>query len=122
MATSRIADSVGRVLSDRYRLIRPIGVGASAHVYAAEDVRLLRLVAVKILHPALASEEMFLRRFRREAQAVAGLRHPNILHVYDWGEDGGAPYLVMELLPGGSLRWTTPAGRQYVTEPTRYPV
>ena len=104
MATSRIADSVGRVLGDRYRLIRPLGVGASAHVYAAEDVRLRRRVAVKVLHPALAAEEAFLRRFRRESQAVAALRHPNILRVYDWGEEGGTPYLVMELLEGGSLR------------------
>jgi beta-lactam-binding protein with PASTA domain/tRNA A-37 threonylcarbamoyl transferase component Bud32 len=104
VATSRIADSVGRVLGDRYRLTRPLGVGASAHVYAAEDVRLRRRVAVKVLHPALAGEEAFLRRFRREAQAVASLRHPNILRVYDWGEDSGSPYLVMELLEGGSLR------------------
>jgi serine/threonine-protein kinase len=104
MATSRSAESVGRVLGDRYRLTRPLGVGASAHVFAAEDVRLRRRVAVKVLHPALATEEAFLRRFRREAQGVAALRHPNIMRVYDWGEDGGSPYLVMELLEGGSLR------------------
>ncbi|HET9077654.1 MAG TPA: PASTA domain-containing protein [Acidimicrobiales bacterium] len=104
MATSRSAESVGRVLGGRYRLTRPLGVGASAHVYAAEDVQLRRRVAVKVLHPALAGEEAFLRRFLREAQAVAGLRHPSILRVYDWGEDDGSPYLVMELLDGGSLR------------------
>jgi eukaryotic-like serine/threonine-protein kinase len=104
VATSRIAESVGRVLGDRYRLTRPLGVGASAHVYVAEDVTLKRRVAIKVLHPALAADEAFLRRFRAEAQVVAGLRHPNILTVYDWGEDGGSPYLVMELLEGGSLR------------------
>lgn len=104
MAMSRIAESVGRVLGGRYRLTRPVGTGASAHVYAAEDVRLRRRVAVKLLHPGLAGEEAFLRRFRAEARAVASLRHPHILRVYDWGEDGGAPYLVMELLEGGSLR------------------
>ena len=104
VATSRIADSVGRVLGGRYRLTRPLGVGASAHVFAAEDVQLRRRVAVKVLHPALAGEEAFLRRFRREAQAVAALRHPSILRVYDWGEEDGSPYLVMELLEGGSLR------------------
>jgi serine/threonine-protein kinase len=104
VATSRIADSVGRVLGDRYRLTRPLGVGASAHVYVAEDVSLRRLVAVKVLHPALAGDEGFLRRFRAEARAVAALRHPNILRVYDWGQDDGAPYLVMEFLAGGSLR------------------
>ena len=104
MATSRNAESVGRVLGGRYRLTRPLGVGASANVFAAEDVQLRRRVAVKVLHPALAGEEAFLRRFRREAQAVAGLRHGSILRVYDWGEDSGSPYLVMELLEGGSLR------------------
>jgi eukaryotic-like serine/threonine-protein kinase len=104
VATPRIADSVGRVLGDRYRLIRPLGVGASAHVFVAEDVSLGRRVAIKVLHPALAGDEGFLRRFRAEAQVVASLRHPNILTVFDWGEDGGSPYLVMELLEGGSLR------------------
>jgi serine/threonine protein kinase/beta-lactam-binding protein with PASTA domain len=104
VATSRIADSVGRVLGDRYRLTRPLGTGASAHVYVAEDVRLRRRVAIKVLHPALTGDEAFLRRFRAEAQAVASLRHPNILRVYDWGEDEGSPFLVMELLEGGSLR------------------
>ena len=104
MASPRIADSVGRVLGDRYRLIRPLGVGASAHVYVADDVHLRRRVAIKLLHPALAGDEGFLRRFRAEAQVVASLRHPNILAVYDWGEDAGSPYLVMELLEGGSLR------------------
>ena len=104
MATPRIADSVGRVLGDRYRLTRPLGVGASAHVFVAEDVSLGRRVAIKVLHPALAGDEGFLRRFRAEAKVVASLRHPNILTVFDWGEDGGSPYLVMELLEGGSLR------------------
>ena len=104
MATPRIADSVGRVLGDRYRLTRPLGTGASAHVYVAEDVSLRRRVAIKVLHPGLAGDEGFLRRFRAEAQVVAALRHPNILRVYDWGDDGGAPYLVMELLEGGNLR------------------
>jgi serine/threonine-protein kinase len=104
VATSRIAESVGRVLGDRYRLTRPLGVGASAHVYVAEDVTLRRRVAIKVLHPALAADEAFLRRFRAEAQVVASLRHPGILTVFDWGEDEGSPYLVMELLEGGSLR------------------
>jgi serine/threonine-protein kinase len=104
VATSRIADSVGRVLGDRYRLTRPLGVGASAHVYVAEDVSLRRRVAIKVLHPGLAGDEAFGRRFAAEAQVVAALRHPNILRVYDWGEDDGCPYLVMDLLEGGSLR------------------
>lgn len=104
MATSRIVEHVGRVLGDRYRLTRPLGTGASAHVYVAEDVTLRRRVAVKLLHPALADDEAFLRRFQAEARVVAALRHPNIVRVYDWGDDGGSPFLVMELLEGGSLR------------------
>jgi serine/threonine-protein kinase len=104
VATSRIAELVGRVLGDRYRLTRPIGAGASANVYVADDVRLHRRVAVKVLHPALAGDEAFGRRFRAEAQVVASLQHPNILRVLDWGDEGGTPYLVMELLEGGSLR------------------
>ena len=112
MATSRIAEHVGRVLGDRYRLIRPVGTGASAHVYVAEDVTLRRRVAVKLLHPALAGDEAFLRRFQAEARVVAALRHANIVRVYDWGEDAGAPYLVMELLEGGSLRSLLDAGHR----------
>jgi serine/threonine-protein kinase len=103
VVASGIAEHVGRVLGDRYRLIRPLGTGASAHVYVAEDVSLRRRVAVKLLHPGLAKDESFLRRFQAEARVVAALRHPNIVRVYDWGEDEGAPYLIMELLEGGSL-------------------
>lgn len=104
MATPRIAEQIGRVLGGRYRLVAPIGTGASAHVYVADDVRLRRRVAVKILHPALAEDESFLRRFRAEAEAVASLRHPHIMHVYDWGQDDDGPFLVLEHLAGGSLR------------------
>ncbi len=99
-----ITDSIGRVLGDRYRLVTALGTGASAHVYLAEDVSLHRRVAIKVLHPALAGDSSFLKRFRAEARAVAALNHPNILQVYDWGEEGGEPYLVLEYLAGGSLR------------------
>ena len=112
MSTSRIADHVGRVLGGRYRLIAPIGTGASAHVFVSDDVTLRRRVAVKILHPALAEDESFLRRFRAEAQAAAALNHPNIMRVYDWGEDADGPYLVLEYLGGGSLRDLLDAGRR----------
>lgn len=104
MVTPRIAEQIGRVLGGRYRLVAPIGTGASAHVYVADDARLGRRVAVKVLHPALAGDESFLRRFRAEAQAVAGLRHPHIMNVYDWGEDEDGPFLVLEHFSGGSLR------------------
>jgi eukaryotic-like serine/threonine-protein kinase len=99
-----ITDSIGRVLGDRYRLITALGTGASAHVFLAEDVSLHRQVAIKVLHPALAADAAFLKRFRAEARAVAALNHPNILQVYDWGEEDGEPYLVLEFLAGGSLR------------------
>ncbi|HEY9557846.1 MAG TPA: protein kinase, partial [Acidimicrobiales bacterium] len=110
MVVSRMTDQVGRVLSGRYRLLAPIGTGASAQVYLADDVRLRRRVAVKLLHAALADDQTFLRRFRAEAQAAAALNHPNILAVYDWGEDDGSPYLVTEYLSGGSLRTILDAG------------
>ena len=100
----RSSELVGTVVGGRYRLLRPIGSGASAHVYVAEDVRLRRSVAVKVLHPALTDDKSFLRRFQAEAQTVAALRHPSIVRVYDWGEDGEQAYLAMELLEGGSLR------------------
>ena len=99
-----ITDSIGRVLGDRYRLVTALGTGASAHVYLADDVSLHRRVAIKVLHPALAGDAAFLKRFRAEARAVAALNHPNILQVYDWGEEDDQPYLVLEYLAGGSLR------------------
>ncbi len=107
---SRMTDQIGRVLSGRYRLIAPIGTGSSAQVFLADDVRLRRRVAVKILHAALAEDDAFLRRFRAEAQAAAALNHPNIVAVYDWGDDDGMPYIVTEYLGGGSLRTMLDSG------------
>ena len=103
MRTSGVADLAGRVLAGRYRLVAPIGTGASGRVYAAWDVRLQRKVAVKVLHAALADDAGFLRRFGAEAQMAASLHHPNVVAVYDWGEDE-TPFMVLELLEGGSLR------------------
>src|SRR5437870_2075467 len=109
-------DQVGRVLGGRYRLIAPVGTGASATVFMADDVQLQRRVAVKILHPSLAEDAAFLKRFRAEAQAAAALSHPNVMAVYDWGHDGesstSTPYLVLEYLAGGSLRSMLDRGRQ----------
>jgi beta-lactam-binding protein with PASTA domain/tRNA A-37 threonylcarbamoyl transferase component Bud32 len=99
-----ISDSIGRVLGKRYRLVSALGSGASAHVYLAEDVTLQRHVAVKVLQPALAKDEVFLKRFGAEARSVASLNHPHVLRVFDWGEDADGPYLVLEYLGGGSLR------------------
>ncbi len=105
-----MTDQIGRVLGGRYRLIAPVGTGASAQVYLADDVRLKRRVAVKLLHAGLVDDETFLRRFRAEAQAAAGLSHPNIVAVYDWGDDEGRPFIVTEYLSGGSLRSVLDAG------------
>jgi len=120
MPGSAVADLVGRVLAGRYRLLAPIGAGASGRVYVADDVRLRRRVAVKVLHAALAEDAGFLRRFRTEAQLAASLNHPNVMAVYDWGDDG-VPFMVLELLVGGSLRGMldrgprlTPAQAAYV--------
>ena len=88
-----------------------IGSGASGRVYVADDVRLRRRVAVKVLHAALADDAGFLRRFRSEAQLAASLHHPNVMAVYDWGEDG-VPFMVLELLAGGSLRGMLDAGNR----------
>ena len=104
VVVSRLSDQIGRVLGGRYRLIAPVGTGASALVFLADDTRLRRRVAVKLLHQALADDESFLRRFRAEAQSAAALNHPHILAVYDWGEDEHEPFLVTEYLGGGSLR------------------
>jgi len=112
MAGGRIADQVGRVLGGRYRLVAPIGTGGSAHVYVADDTTLRRRVAVKVLQPALALDQAFLKRFRAEAQAAAALNHPNVMRVFDWGEDPEGPFLVMEFLEGGSLRDILDAGHR----------
>jgi serine/threonine protein kinase len=110
MATT--TDSIGRVLARRYRIESALGSGTSATVYAAWDVVLQRRVAIKVLHPGLAGDGNFLRRFRYEAQSAAALTHPHILSVYDWGEDGGGPFLVLEYLGGGSLRDLLDNGRR----------
>ncbi len=109
MAVVHPVDLGGRVLGGRYRLLRPIGAGGSATVYAAEDTQLGRRVAVKVLHPGLAADATFVRRFQAEAKAAAALNHPNVVAVHDWGRDGtddrtAVPFLVTELLEGGSLR------------------
>ena len=108
MASSFTGDLVGRVLGGRYRLRSLIGNGASARVYLADDVKLRRRVAVKVLHASLADDDAFLVRFQREAEALAPLSHPNIVVVHDVNHGvnalGEPPYLVTEYLAGGSLR------------------
>ncbi|HUI47626.1 MAG TPA: PASTA domain-containing protein [Acidimicrobiia bacterium] len=103
MPGSAVSDLAGRVLAGRYLLHGAVGTGASGRVYVAEDTRLRRRVAVKVLHAALAEDAAFLRRFRAEAQLAASLHHPHIVTVHDWGDDD-LPFMVLELLEGGSLR------------------
>lgn len=87
-----------------YRLVSLLGAGGMAEVYRAHDPRLDREVAIKVLPIDLARQPGFLERFRREARNVAQLDHPNIMPIYDFGEQGGAPYVVMPLIEGGTLR------------------
>ena len=95
-----------RVLGGRYRLIREIARGGMAAIWEAQDALLDRRVAVKLLHPQYADDPEFLERFRREARAAARLSHPNIVPIYDVGEDPEtrAPFIVMELVEGGNLK------------------
>jgi len=92
------------LLNNRYRLLTIIGEGGMATVYRAQDVMLGRTVAVKLLHERRASDEAFLARFYREAQAAANLDHPNIVSVYDIGQDGNRHYIVMEYVEGRNLK------------------
>ncbi len=93
-----------RVLGARYRLVRHLARGGMAEVYVAEDQLLNRTVAVKVLFPELARDEAFVERFRREARAAASLNHHNIVSVYDFGQDEGSWFIVMEYVEGRNLR------------------
>jgi eukaryotic-like serine/threonine-protein kinase len=99
-----IASRAQRRLGGRYLLTEEVGRGGMAVVYRAHDEVLDRVVAVKLLHPHLATDPSFLDRFRREARAAAGLNHPNLVAVHDWGEDEAGAYLVLQLVDGVSLR------------------
>src|SRR5277367_3355152 len=91
------------VFSERYELNHLIARGGMAEVYRAHDRLLDRPVALKVLFPELSVDRSFVERFRREAQAAAGLSHPSIVSVYDWGEDAGTYYIVMEFVDGRPL-------------------
>src|SRR5674476_294088 len=92
-----------RVFSERYELNHLIARGGMAEVYRAHDRLLDRPVALKVLFPELSVDRTFVERFRREAQAAANLSHPNIVPVFDWGEDSGAYFIVMEFIDGRPL-------------------
>ena len=94
----------GQTLANRYELLEKVGEGGMAVVYRARDGLLGRLVAVKVLREQFASDSEFLTRFRLEARAAASLSHPNVVNIYDVGEDRGVHFIVMEYVDGRNLK------------------
>ena len=94
----------GIFLGKRYEVLSKIGAGGMADVYKGKDHMLNRYVAIKVLKKEFKEDENFVRKFRSEAQAAAGLIHPNVVNVYDVGEDRGLYYMVMELVEGITLK------------------
>lgn len=95
---------IGMFINDRYEIIEKVGAGGMADVYKAKDHRLNRYVAIKVLKQEYSTDTKFVTKFRAEAQSVAGLSHPNIVGVYDVGEEDGLHYIVMELVEGITLK------------------
>ena len=95
---------IGMTVADRYEVLEKIGTGGMSDVYRAKDHKLNRFVAVKVLKQEFSENKDFLQKFRSEAQSAAGLMHPNIVNVYDVGEESGSHYIVMELVEGITLK------------------
>ncbi|MDO4276161.1 MAG: Stk1 family PASTA domain-containing Ser/Thr kinase [Eubacteriales bacterium] len=109
----------GMIIAERYEILGKIGTGGMADVYKAKDHKLNRYVAVKVLKPEFREDTTFIRKFRSEAQAAAGLTHPNIVNVFDVGDDEGVYYIVMELIEGITLKeYITKKGRLSIKEAT----
>lgn len=109
----------GMIIAERYEILGKIGTGGMADVYKAKDHKLNRFVAVKVLKPEFREDTTFIRKFRSEAQAAAGLTHPNIVNVFDVGDDEGVYYIVMELIEGITLKeYISKKGRLSVKEAT----
>ena len=96
--------SKGQKINERYEIIKSIGEGGMANVYLADDTILDRKVAIKVLRGDLENNDKFIRRFQREAKSVSDLSHPNIVEVYDVGEEDGQHYIVMEYIDGRTLK------------------
>ncbi|WP_354699763.1 Serine/threonine-protein kinase PrkC [Paraconexibacter sp. AEG42_29] len=94
----------GTIIDGRYRVLNRLGSGGMADVYCAEDLQLGRKVALKLLYRRFAEDAEFVERFRREASSAAGLQHPNVVGVYDRGEEDGTQYIAMEYLEGRTLK------------------
>lgn len=109
----------GTVVGQRYEIISRVGGGGMADVYKAKDHKLNRMVAVKVMKAEFKEDPTFITKFRKEAQAAAGLSHPNIVNVYDVGDDNGLYYIVMELVEGITLKdYITRKGKLSVKEST----
>ena len=109
----------GMIIAERYEIVSKIGTGGMADVYKAMDHKLNRYVAVKVLKPEFREDATFVKKFRSEAQAAAGLTHPNIVNVFDVGDDEGVYYIVMELIEGITLKeYISKKGKLSVKEAT----
>lgn len=109
----------GMIIAERYEILGKIGTGGMADVYKAKDHKLNRFVAVKVLKAEFREDTTFIRKFRSEAQAAAGLTHPNIVNVFDVGDDEGLYYIVMELIEGITLKdYISKKGKLSVKEAT----
>src|SRR5205807_644010 len=93
-----------RVYNGRYEIVQHLARGGMAEVFLARDLLLDRPVAIKVLFPEFAADRSFVERFRREARSAANLNHPNIVSIYDWGEEEGTYFIVMEYVEGRTLR------------------
>ena len=112
---------IGQVLGGRYRLIELLGSGGMATIYRATDTGLGRDVALKLLRPEYLRDPDFSARFRQEAQSAASLSHPNVVTVYDYGEDPSGPYIVMELIDGAEAARCRRARSRGSGRPSREP-
>ena len=97
-------DWIGQAIGGRYKVEALLGQGGMSTVYKAYDPNLQRAVAVKLIHPHLSRDPEFVRRFEQEAAAVAQLRHPNIIQVYDFNHDDDIYYMVLDFIPGVTLK------------------
>src|SRR5437868_1178222 len=102
-STMRPEDLVGQTLG-HYRIVRVVGHGGMATVFLAQDIHLHREVAIKVFWPRPGETRDFLRRFTREARILAQIDHPNILPIYDYGEQDGRAYLIVPYMAGGTLK------------------
>ena len=99
-----MTDMVGKILHNRYKILRPVGVGGMAEVYLAQDMLLDREVAVKILRAQFNNDKSLLEQFRREAQSAARLIHPSIVNIFDVCEENSLYFIVMEYVDGRTLK------------------